>query len=71
MKLWKVERTDTVGWDQFDSFVVRAETEDEAKLVARRAAKAESQGWGSKNNIATPIELDGPAEVILGSFNAG
>lgn len=33
MKIFKVERADSIGWDEFDSFVVVAESEDRARCI--------------------------------------
>lgn len=33
MKLWLVKRKDPIGYDQYDSMVVAAETEEEARLT--------------------------------------
>lgn len=33
MKLWLVSRTDRVGYDEYDSMVVAAETEEEARKI--------------------------------------
>ncbi len=33
MKLWLVSRTDPIGYDEYDSMVVAAETEEEAQGV--------------------------------------
>lgn len=33
MKLWLVKRKDRVGYDEYDSMVVAAETEEDAKLI--------------------------------------
>lgn len=44
MKLWLVSRTDQIGYDQYDSAVVAAETED----VARHTYPGDSYFWNDK-----------------------
>lgn len=41
-KLWLVRRTDVVGYDEYDSMLVAADTEEEARTIhPNGAAKAE------------------------------
>lgn len=65
MKLWLVRRTDDVKYDEFDSFVIRANDEEEAKKMANTHS-----GWSNEVEVIE-ISIDGKSEVILGSFNAG
>jgi hypothetical protein len=73
MKLWLLERTDAIGWDEFNSFVVRAETEDDARGVAAINAGDEGPGIWRDPITATCVLLHrfGEAGVVLGSFCAG
>ena len=69
MKLWLLMRKDSVGYDEYDSFVVRAENEEEARRLARDST---SNGWTSEDQVDCHILLEeGIAEIILGSYNAG
>lgn len=67
MKLYLVERTDCVNYDEFDSFVVRASSEDEAFSMCKRQ---EEELTRCEVKI-TQLTNRGEATVILGSFNAG
>lgn len=69
MKLWKVECTGSVGYDEYDSAVIAAETEADALAVApgpyskwRGPVKATHIGEAKDGT-----ELG----VIVASFNAG
>ena len=72
MNLYLVKRTTRVGYDEYDSFVVAADHDDDSKLVAN------NHGWGDAGYQADlKCELIGTAKpftkrgVILGSYNAG
>lgn len=69
MKLFIVERTDNVGYDEFDSIVVAAESEDDAIHI-------EPQGvWASAEHLAVQYIGEAmpliPRGVVHASFNAG
>ena len=67
MKLWLVTRTDNVGYDEFDGFVVRATT---AKRAAEMAAERSRRcPWSTA--VVTEVQVDGDEAIILESFNAG
>jgi hypothetical protein len=68
MKLW-IARAEQYDYDQYDGFLIRAETEQEAHaLVAIETGvlQAPIQTWHLQ-----PVSNDGPACILLGSFNAG
>ena len=75
MKLWILSRTDDVDYDQYDSFVILANDETEA----RQLAEAHGEVWRKKGVWLNPdmctCELltrkGKQAKVILGSYNAG
>lgn len=73
MKLYRVTRKGEVGWDEYDSFIVLAENEDEARRLAQTAA--EEGEWQPPANAFTKGKCDevnlNEAGVVLGSFNAG
>ena len=82
MKLYLVNGVNW-GYDEYDSFIVRAENEDQARQIARHEAygagvdyeyynsirEADHQGWAKAS--VQEIPTDGEAGIILGSFNAG
>jgi hypothetical protein len=78
MKLYLLSRTDRVDYDEYDSFVVAAESEEEALKWFPRGNKSATNeyydGWVSKEDLK--IECIGESnssveKVILASFNAG
>jgi hypothetical protein len=74
MKLWLVS-TDYCSYDEYDSFVIRAETELDARAIADAQPDGSGHKTGFWNNTekvtVTEITAEGEPEVILGSFNAG
>jgi len=72
MKLWVLERSDT-GYDEALGFVVRAESELEARTLAGEQAGFEgSTAWHNpQDTTCEELSEDGPAEVILRDFLRG
>ena len=77
MNLYLVERTDKVTWDEYDSFVIAANTPQVARNIA---ADAGSSTYGPKPTAwleTATVQFLGTAApdvergVVLGSFNAG
>lgn len=76
MNLYLIERTDKIGWDEYDSAVVCAESLEDAKKI-NPCEYAEKQGkqWVDPQHI-TGV-LIGTADpsitrgVVCASFNAG
>lgn len=73
MKLWLLQRTDTVGWDEADGFVVRAMTEDHARFLAAQEAGGEGEDTWRASLKSSCVELSakGPPNIILRDFKAG
>ena len=74
MKLWKIERlSNDVGYDEFDSFIIRAENETEARVIAaENCADEGTTVWlDSRYSTCKEINKEGEKEVILSSFKAG
>jgi len=63
MKLYLVTRNDETDYDEYDSFVVRAENEEEAIELCKYSYM--------KNSTVTEITQEGERGQILGSYNAG
>lgn len=64
MNIYKVYRTDKVNWDEYDSAVVVAENEAQAReLVPFNASDPET--------VKVEIVDDTVAGVVVESFNAG
>lgn len=74
MKLWHLYRTKgIIGWDEADSFVVRASNEGKARmLAAAEAGDEKADTWlSAKLSKCEPLPAAGTAEVVIRSFNAG
>lgn len=73
MNLYLITRTDKVGYDQYDAFVVAASNAEEAEQVL--AKEHDPDDWSNEVKIELiGIAIGGAAEKpqeILGSFNAG
>ncbi len=83
MNLYRISQEANDGYDSYDSAIVAAESEDEARLISPCGDHHE---WNSDNHycgswVRNPSEvtveligtaIDGTKQgVILGSFNAG
>ena len=74
MKLWLVKRTDGIDYDEFVSFVVRAENKKKALNICKY--ESNKYNWREatfRDDNTEIIELttDGEEEMIMDSFNAG
>jgi hypothetical protein len=72
MNIYLVERNDGVGYDQYDSAVVVAESPERAVelLKERHQSMAPWYPWGRWD--VTVTEIDSSNEhIVLESFNAG
>lgn len=70
MPLFILKRTDAVGWDEYDSYVVRAKNEAEARKITKEDAYESS--WAEDKDVTCErLSVRGKSEAILGSFNAG
>lgn len=67
MKIYLVTRLDKWGYDEYDTWVVRAKSPQQARSLCR-------WGDGKPKNEELKVEViksEGDAMAILGSFNAG
>lgn len=84
MKLWKISQTENTNYDTYDSAIVAAETEDEAKLMhpieGESIIEMNHPSWGgdwvNDPAVVTAIFIGDAKEgtekgVVLASFNAG
>ena len=70
MKLFKLTRTDSVDYDEYDSFVVRAKNEKEARDLLQKEHSYDT--WPNGSNVTCEVLRNkGDPEIIIGSFNAG
>ena len=74
-KLYLLKRMDRVGYDEFDGFVISADTETEARDFAiQEAADEGDEVWSSQLDVScTLLALNTKHDkgIVLGSFNAG
>ena len=80
LKLWKIEQTANCDWDIYDSAVVVAKTEDDARDIYPDGGKMDRQSktnaWARFENVyATYLGEAAPGleegSVIVASYNAG
>lgn len=79
MKLWLLKRADgDWGYDEYKGFVVRANSETEARRIAYEAAHSVENSmsrelwWLDLGRVScVEVTTDGAAEVVLASLNAG
>ena len=77
MKLYKISQTENTGYDTYDSAVVAAESEEEAKTIHPAAEypwNERDYSWASSSKNVTAEYLGEthlPKGVIVASFNAG
>ena len=72
MKLFLITRTDDWDWDEYDSFVIRAENKENVLTLARAEISSWSEDTFTKENtVITELTSKGEEQIILGSFNAG
>lgn len=70
MKLWILTRS--CGWDEYDSFIVCASTEEKARQLAFQYETGEKKWLNPKKSTCERINLrTEKAGVLLGSSNAG
>jgi hypothetical protein len=61
---------DQWGYDEYDGFVIRAETEHRAREIA--VAKSEESWFGDPTkSTCVVLDADGEEGIILASFMAG
>lgn len=77
LKIYKISQTENSGYDTYDSCIVCAESEDEArKITPCHYQWGRVDSWCSSPHKVT-VELIGEADskiekgIILSSFNAG
>lgn len=70
--IYLLRRIDFIGWDEYDIKIIRADSEQEARLIANENVGDEGKMWeNSKRILCERILETGDAKEILGSFNAG
>ncbi len=69
--LWLIERNDGADYDEHDSAVIRADTEERAREIAEESLSSPKGVWGIGKASCVQVSGDGPSEIVLSSFNAG
>lgn len=76
LKLWLISQEENTGWDTYDSAVVAAKTEEEARLINPDGEWNLPAAWCSSPD-KVHVEYLGIATegvepgIVLSSFNAG
>jgi hypothetical protein len=73
MKLWIIRRREYADWDEYEAFVISAETEERARLLAKEEAlEAEKKIWlDPEYTTCHELTVDEPEGVVLADFHAG
>lgn len=72
MKKVFIVEAEKVTWDQYDSVIVLAESEEEAIALGQGYFETDEDGGTDQGKIsAREVDLNGSSEVIFTSFNAG
>lgn len=76
MNLYKAKVTGPISWDEYDGFVVRAESEEAARALVIATYQSElhynRQSFSDSNYLEIVLlPTEGPPSIVLHSFNAG
>jgi hypothetical protein len=78
LKLYLISQTVNRGWDTYDSAVVVAETEEQAKHFHPSGGHWDDDDWTSPDNVQVVLlsenvsgDLQAGHQVVCASFNAG
>ena len=71
MNIYLIKRNDAVGYDEYDSAVVIAETPDHALVIAKSIfGTSQWNGWKNWDVSVTLVDTS-KARLLLSSYNAG
>jgi hypothetical protein len=63
---------DQYGYDDYDKILVRAESESSALALVTTNDSYEDARFGKHQKLSVSVvEVEGPNEVVIASFNAG
>lgn len=73
MNLYLLERQDDVGYDEFDSIVVAAPTEQAARAIRPRGGWVYGEAWEDVETLTCQLigTTNLPTGLVHTSFNAG
>jgi len=70
--IYLLTRKGHIGYDEYDSMVVRAESPEKARQLANDQCGDEGHVWTNSEKVkCLVIKASGPSKVIINSFNAG
>ena len=71
MDIYLIKRNDSVGWDEYDSAIVIAESPEQALTIAKSIyGTSYWNGWKDWDVSVTLVDTS-KARILLGSYNAG
>ena len=71
MDVYLIKRNDNVGWDEYDSAVVIAESPEQALTIAKSIyGTSQWNGWKNWDVSVTLVDTN-KARLLLSSYNAG
>ena len=72
MYLWLLKEVKEGSWDSYDSFLIRADCECKARVLANETHGSEGPIWvDSKASTCERISDKGKEEILISSYNAG
>lgn len=73
VKLWRLARNTYAYMYEYNGFVIRAPSEDAARVIAAEQAGNSEEGvWtDARRSSCEELSAEGEAGVIIDSFNAG
>lgn len=73
MKIYLLERFDSADYEEYAGFVIRAEDEKSARIMAsKKKDQGDASRWmDDKQTSCEEVNQDGEPDIILDSFNAG
>ena len=71
MRIWLVKQTDHIGYDEYEGFVIRAESKERIIELVESDEGLEINSFANMNYDITEIKADGEEKIILDSYNAG
>jgi hypothetical protein len=70
--IYLLTRSATTKYDEYDAKIVRASSEQEARILANESTGDDGKIWTDPKCVTCePCQPDGASGVLLASFNAG
>ena len=72
MNIYTLKRTDVIGWDEYEGFVVKADSEERALEIIKEETRRDFDFYKDKLKInLVGYTIDSEECILLESFNAG